>query len=98
MRLRNLRALEISLKACEQCMRAAGKGDLRQGRHNMREAANIALSVAEPPKKNPNHGVCYHCGGVTLPDLSGRTPLWCRNCELDRRKYGSPPPPSLEVN
>jgi len=96
--LRSLRALNISLKACEKCIAAAGKGDMRLGRHNMREAANIALSIAEPPKRNPNHGRCYHCGGVTIPDMQGRTALWCNDCEKERSQYGNPGPVPIEVS
>jgi hypothetical protein len=89
--------LDVSLKACERCIGAAGKGNMKLGRHNMREAANIALSIAKPPQKNPNHGVCYHCAGVVLPDLAGRTPLWCSDCELERSQYGNPGPVPIEA-
>lgn len=106
--LRSLRALQPELKACGRCLLSAGKkalnvaeGDkeatLAAGRRAMRLAANIALSMAEPPKMAEKFGKCSHCGNDVIPELDGAAKLWCSACEADRKQYGTPPQPPLEL-
>lgn len=106
--LRSLRALQPELKACSRCLTSAGRkalnvaeGDkeatLAAGRRAMRIAANIALSVAEPPKMAEKFAKCAHCGDDVLPDIDGTCKLWCAGCEQDRKQYGTPPQPKLEL-
>jgi len=94
------------LKACERCLTQAGlkaldvaEADraevLRAGRRAMRIAANIALSIAPPPKAIVRK--CMHCSDPVVPAADGTAALWCTACEEDRRQYGSPEQPSLEV-
>jgi hypothetical protein len=68
------------------------------GRRAMRVAANIALSIADPPRMSPAYQKCGHCGGKVLPLADGKsTPMWCLECEQERKLHGSPRPPSEEL-
>jgi hypothetical protein len=107
--LRNLRALTPELRGCRDCLWKAGvkalgtshadpEETLRYGRRAMRLAANLALSVADPPKLHSAFQKCGHCGGRVLPSLDGKTtPAWCGECEAERRQYGNPAPPELRA-
>lgn len=104
--MRSLRALTPELKGCGDCLLKAGakalgtntadrEPTLMAGRRAMRVAANIALSIADPPRMSPAYQKCGHCGGRVLPLADGKsTPMWCLDCEQERKRYGSPRPPS----